>query len=252
MKDLKSKRIVGLVIVSMLCVSCAHQPKIAPAQEDLLRTFQWYSSPNPNGSSSISFSVGGKQIYIDPVILPELFPELPKADLILITHTHLDHYSLQTIRALSDADTKIAGVRDVADDFKDAIPILSGNTVTIEGLEIKTYPAYNLTHPQQSDGLAFTVSDGNHTVFISGDTDMLPEYRSIHHIDVAVFFMFPMYTLSDRDAVKLARSMKPSCIIPVHWIAGMEDSLFKFEKQVSSISQVRILEKRSKPGKSAL
>jgi len=116
----------ALLAAALASVSCAHQRFIGPEQNALADTFRWYASPDPNGSSSVSFILGGKLVFIDPVINPELYPLLPEADLILITHTHRDHYSPESIAALSGPDTIVAGINRLRSDVPRYTPLLPG------------------------------------------------------------------------------------------------------------------------------
>src|SRR6202158_2962166 len=56
--------------------------------------------------ASTLIEAGGKVIYLDPAP-PAKFAGFPKADLILITHTHPDHMDPASIAAISKAETEI-------------------------------------------------------------------------------------------------------------------------------------------------
>jgi len=60
------------------------------------------------GHASIKIEHGQKIIYIDPWKVKG-----PKADIILITHSHFDHYSADDIKDLSSADTIVVGTEDI-------------------------------------------------------------------------------------------------------------------------------------------
>jgi L-ascorbate metabolism protein UlaG (beta-lactamase superfamily) len=49
--------------------------------------------------------------YLDPVDLVNI-ESLPKADIILVTHDHQDHFSSETITALSKEGTRIVSIRN--------------------------------------------------------------------------------------------------------------------------------------------
>ena len=243
MKKILSVSCILVLLIAAGSEAFARQRVLLPEQQVLLDTFVWYPSPNPNGSSSVSFKLGGKLIYIDPVILPELVPALAKADVILITHTHQDHYSPAVIQALSGPATILIGVKDMKGAFKGALLMLPGDRQEVAGLTVRAYPAYNNGHSRIQDWLAFTITDGKQTVFISGDTDMHVEFRGIANIDVAVFFINPPLTLPVADALKMAKVINPASIVPVHWNSGMEDLIAGFSKKAGSRSLVRVLEK---------
>ena len=54
---------------------------------------------------------GEKKIYIDPYQLEQ--GVLPKADIILITHSHEDHFSLKDIEDIAGNNTVIVGPKEI-------------------------------------------------------------------------------------------------------------------------------------------
>lgn len=101
-------------------------------------------------------------IYADPVGEPSAYGSFPKADLILVTHEHGDHYKPETLAALVSEDTPIItnpAVFDMLpDDLKTkAIQIQNGGSSDFQGVRIDAIPAYNTTpdrlqfHPEGRD-----------------------------------------------------------------------------------------------------
>lgn len=50
--------------------------------------------------ASLAISVGGKYIYVDPVSANADYGALPKADVLLITHSHYDHLDVAAVEKL--------------------------------------------------------------------------------------------------------------------------------------------------------
>ena len=72
--------------------------------------------PTPNGRTvqvtffkhaSLAFDIDGRRIYVDPVGSFADYASLPKADLILITHHHYDHYDPEAVALVSQPGTRI-------------------------------------------------------------------------------------------------------------------------------------------------
>src|SRR5438552_7543944 len=72
----------------------------------LLEALDWI------GHSGFRLRAGRANVYIDPY---RVSPDAPKADLILVTHGHYDHFSLQDIERLSHKDTVLVAPAAVSE-----------------------------------------------------------------------------------------------------------------------------------------
>ena len=77
--------------------------------------------------ASTLIQAGGKTIYIDPA-KPAKLTGLPKADLILITHIHSDHFDPDSIAAISQPTTQVIAPASVVEKFPSAKPIANDQT----------------------------------------------------------------------------------------------------------------------------
>ncbi len=59
------------------------------------------------GHASIAFEYEGRHIYVDPVMKYADYGRLPKADAILVTHPHYDHFDMEAVEALRKEGTAI-------------------------------------------------------------------------------------------------------------------------------------------------
>src|SRR5574337_1226465 len=114
-----------------------------------------------------SFSlVGSIKIIIDPYKITKQ----EKADLILISHNHFDHLSVDDLKNVSTKDTIIVAANECIDmlkgfAFKEKIGISPGQEKTVLGVKIKSIPAYNLDkinpdtkrpfHPKEDNKVGF-------------------------------------------------------------------------------------------------
>ena len=93
--------------------------------------------------SSFQVKSDEKIIFIDPV---EVDPS-EKADYILITHSHPDHFSLKDIKRLLKSGTEIICSKSVTkklEDFNNQVLIMTaGDILKLEGMNLEATAAYN-------------------------------------------------------------------------------------------------------------
>src|ERR1700688_310209 len=69
--------------------------------------------------ASTLIQAGGKAIYVDPA-KPAKLDGLPKADLILVTHMHWDHFDPNSIATISQSGTLVIAPASVVEKFPSA------------------------------------------------------------------------------------------------------------------------------------
>jgi len=194
----------------------------------MVDNIHWY------GHDAFRIDDAGKHIYIDPWNVPNT---APKADVILVTHSHFDHFSEPDIAALSTKATKVVAPADVAKKLgRAATAVKPGDTVTVDALKIAAVPAYNIGKPfhQPSSGwvgFVVTLSTGA-TVYHAGDTDATPEMKAIENLDVALLPVSGKYVMTAEEAAAAANVFKPRLVIPMHYgaIIGGASDAEKFKK----------------------
>ena len=84
----------------------------------------------------------GKIIHIDPSSRAD-YSKLPKADMILITHTHFDHFDPKAYNIIKKESTIFVGTENCAQKVSDMKIMKNGDIKTINGIKIEAVPAYN-------------------------------------------------------------------------------------------------------------
>jgi L-ascorbate metabolism protein UlaG (beta-lactamase superfamily) len=188
------------------------------------------------GHSTFRIEDGSTQIYIDPWKLP---PNVPKADVIFITHAHYDHFSKEDIARIAKAGTAYFAPKDVAYQIKGTVIAVSpGESYNLGELKVKTIPAYNIGkqfHPKDNHWVGYVIAlSTGQRIYHSGDTDFTPEMKGV----VTDFALIPIggtYTMTAKEAAEAANAFKPQAVIPMHWgdIVGSQKDADEF-KQIFS------------------
>jgi L-ascorbate metabolism protein UlaG (beta-lactamase superfamily) len=195
------------------------------------------------GHGTLMMAYGGKVIHIDPVMASADYAKLPKADLILVTHEHYDHFDLKAIDLVKKDSTKIVVTETVAKQLKGSTVMKNGDTATVQGFKIEAVPAYNLVnmrspgnpfHPK-GVGNGYIVTFGNKRVYIAGDTENTQEMKGLKNIDVAFLPMNLPYTMTPEMVADAAKAFRPKVLYPYHF--GNTDTaiivrLLKGEKDI--------------------
>jgi len=205
-------------------ISAAELEEVKKMAENI----HWY------GHDTFRIEDGTKQIYIDPWNVPR---GAPKADYILITHSHSDHFSEPDITALSMKTTKVVGPADVAKKLGvGATAVKPAQSITLDGLKVTTVPAYNIGkafHPRSSNwvGYVITLSNGE-IIYHAGDTDATPEMKALKGVDVALLPVSGKYTMTAQEAAAAANVFLPKLAIPMHYgaIVGSAADAETFKK----------------------
>jgi len=174
------------------------------------------------GHASLFFEYKNLIIHVDPSSQQANYALLPDADVIYITHGHADHYDLTAINPIKK-DTTLMDcpqvVKDLGTYTGSTTVMKNGDSLVIKGIPTKAVAAYNLTaayHPK-GVGNGYILTFGEKRVYIAGDTENIPEMKTLGKIDIAFLPMNLPYTMTPAMAAEAAKIIKPDILYIYHF-----------------------------------
>jgi len=196
-----------------------------------------------NEHSSIRLDEG-KIIYSDPYNIRNATHD---ADIILITHSHFDHYSPEDISKVMKSDTVIVCPISMTEPKELGLTVKQvtpGDSFEVLGIKFEAVPAYNIGkpfHPKSNGWLGYIInSPNNGRIYVAGDTDITPENKQVK-CDIALVPAGGTFTTDALQAAELINTIRPKYAIPVHYgtVAGNPEDGDIFRKSV--VSDVKVI-----------
>jgi L-ascorbate metabolism protein UlaG (beta-lactamase superfamily) len=160
------------------------------------------------------------KIYTDPLSITKT----DVADIILITHSHGDHFSPADIDKIAGPNTIIIAPADCnyTGKYAKRIVLLPGEEYAVNHhVKIKAVPAYNIVktefHPKSNNWVGYVFTINGVTIYHAGDTERIPEMKDIT-CDIAMLPLGQTYTMNSvADAAESAKDVKAKVAIPMHF-----------------------------------
>ncbi len=213
-------------------------------EEDVFPTSRGNLTVTFIGHGSLMFGFSGKIIHVDPFGKDNAdYTGLPKADIVLITHEHMDHLDPAALAMVTRPGTIVAASRSCAGRIKGAIIMANGESREIAGIRVEAVPAYNILHKRpdghpyhpEGGGNGYVITFGDKRVYVAGDTEDTPEMKRLKNIDIAFLPMNLPYTMDPEQVAAAARAIKPAVLYPYHYgdtDTGRLTALLKGEKYI--------------------
>ena len=169
--------------------------------------------------NSVKMVYNGKVVYCDPLNVEDTL----KADYILITHNHMDHFSKSDMNHLLKPSTILIAPKKVTKKFKHVKHHTAGigNTYNFGEIQVEAVEAYNIgskLHKKGNNFVGYVISCDSTRIYIAGDTDFIPEMKNLNGIAVAIVPIgegkTAMNPLTGGEAVN---AINPNFAIPVHY-----------------------------------
>jgi L-ascorbate metabolism protein UlaG (beta-lactamase superfamily) len=203
-------------------------------------------TPILHGSLVIEYD--GLVFYVDPYGGATSFEGQPSPNYVLITDIHGDHYNPETLGVIDLENALLIVPQAVKDKLtteqQEKTLVLNNGDVEqdyFDGMFMVTaLPMYNLPETDDSRhpkgrGNGYVLELGGKRIYISGDTEDIPEMRALKDIDVAFVCMNLPYTMDVDQAASAVVEFKPKIVYPYHYRGsdGLSD-VEQFKKLVNS------------------
>lgn len=216
-----------MLALALLTGSCARAGQKSSETMDTFKTKSGKTvtvTPIKHGSLEINFD--GREFQIDPVataVEPATdYTKMPKADYILVTHDHYDHFDAEAITALSKPDTRVIMNQTTFNSFGKGTVMHNGDSLRLaEDIMLYAVPAYNTTpghtkfHPKGRDNGYILVLDGLR-LYIGSDMEDIPELADVKDIDVAFLPCNQPFTMTPAQLRHATQMVKPKVLFPYH------------------------------------
>ncbi len=190
---------------------------------------------HPVHHSAMVLEWNGHTVFVDPHDGAARFSKYAAPELVLITDIHGDHMDAATLGALDLGKARIVAPQAVIDQLpaelqKKCTPLANGALAEVAGIGIEAIPMYNMPDPNdprhpKGRGNGYVLTLGKERVYISGDTEDIPEMRALKNIDIAFVCMNLPYTMTVDAAASGVLAFKPKVVYPYHYrgTEGMSD-----------------------------
>jgi len=208
---------------------------------------KWY------GHDTFTFEKGIK-VCIDPFKLSKPID----VDILLITHEHFDHCSVEDLQKISSNKTTIVSAKECLNKLegikcKEKLGVMPGEEKTVNGIKIHAINAYNISkinpdtkrpfHPREDNKVGFLIDIDGTTIYHTGDSDLVLEMSNLQP-DILLIPVSGTYVMTAKEAAQAVEKIKPTIAIPMHYgsIVGSENDAKEFRQLVRSCD-VHILTK---------
>lgn len=249
------KKIIQILMIGIILAACKNKPEdtkpLATSNTQIEQVAGKETETdegltiNPVEHASMVLNWDGTIIYVDPVGGVDLFSKYPEPSMILITDIHGDHFDVPTLEAIIAEKTSIIAPQAVFEKLPESLQnktevMKNGGKNNYHEIEIEAIPMYNLRPEalkfhEKGRGNGYVLENNGKRVYISGDTEDIPEMRNLKNIDIAFVCMNLPYTMTVEKAAEAVLDFQPKTVYPYHYRGenGLSD-VAKFKSLVKA------------------
>ena len=196
------------------------------------------------GHATVVIEAAGLRIVTDPLLTRRVahlrrrvpLQVLEPVDVVLVSHVHMDHLHVPSLRRISGATRVIvpAGAERLVEPLGPGTvtPATAGDRIEIDGpggtVVVEVVEANHLRgrgpHTRvRADPVGYVVRSGGRSAYFAGDTDLFDSMRDLASIDVALLPIWGWGStlgerhLDPRTAAIATEWIAPGAVLPIHW-----------------------------------
>ena len=207
-------------------------PTLAPQNASVADHVTWL------GHSTVLLELAGVRLITDPVLRRRVAhlrrvvppPEPPgRLDAVLVSHLHLDHLDMPSLRRLDDAAILVVprgGARVVRRLGHAVVELAAGEELDLRHVRVRAVPAVHdgrrSPAGQRADAIGFIVEQ-RVRIYFAGDTERYDGMASFAPLDLALLPIWgwgPSVGAGHMDPEQAAAAtalLSPNVAVPIHW-----------------------------------
>ncbi len=188
----------------------------------------------------------GKIIYLDPYQIKEG----EKADIIVSSHDHGDHFDKRSIKKLMQDSTILIGPVSISKSLEqfNGKGLKMHEIFEVDDVKIELVPSYTIkkaTHPKSNEWIGTIIETEGKRIYHAGDSERIPEMKDLKDITVALLPCGGRFTMGFEESTSAAVDIKPEIAVPMHnWGADLNEYKEILAKKDPNI-KVEILENKT-------
>ncbi|HVY91633.1 MAG TPA: MBL fold metallo-hydrolase [Bryobacteraceae bacterium] len=200
----------------------------------LLRIDGFTILTDPVFSTRIGVGLGPVTIGMKRLVAPAILPEnLPPPDLILLSHAHMDHFDLPSLRALEHRGTTVVTAAATSDllrakHYQKVHELKWNETARVASASIRAFEVRHWgarTHTDVHRGYnGYVIEVGRHRVLFGGDTAYTTSFRDLRSSKEFDLAIMPIGAYdpwihahcTPEQAFQMANDAGANLILPVH------------------------------------
>ena len=189
---------------------------------------------DPVLSTRVGLNLGLFTLGLKRLVAPALpLHQIPRPDLVLLSHAHFDHFDTPTLRALENRGTTVVTAWRTSDllrqgQYRAVHELGWGGRQSVAPAEIRAFQVNHWGARMRSDTYrgynGYTIEAGRYRVLFAGDTAITRDFRTLkssRSFDLAImpigaYNPWIHYHCTPEQAVQMANDAGGEFILPVH------------------------------------